>query len=107
MAGGMLERLGYTVLAASDPGEAVGMAAEYRRRDPPAHDRRGHARDERTRPGPEAIRSRRPDVGLLFMSGYTADVIAHRGILEPGTRFLQKPFSRTSLAAAVRDVLDG
>jgi DNA-binding response OmpR family regulator len=40
------------------------------------------------------------------MSGYTADVIAHHGILEPGIEFLQKPFTVQSLAARVRQVLD-
>jgi hypothetical protein len=41
------------------------------------------------------------------MSGYTANVIAHRGILDEGVNFLQKPFSMAALAAKVREVLDG
>ena len=41
------------------------------------------------------------------MSGYTADVIAHRGVLEPGVQFLRKPFSLTKLASKVRKALDG
>jgi DNA-binding response OmpR family regulator len=40
------------------------------------------------------------------MSGYTADVIAHQGMLEPGTQFLQKPFSIRELAAVVQKTLD-
>lgn len=43
----------------------------------------------------------------IFMSGYTAQVIAHHGILDAGIDFLQKPFSVQSLAEKVRDVLDG
>jgi hypothetical protein len=39
------------------------------------------------------------------MSGYTADIIAHHGILDQGTHFIGKPFSRELLAAKVREVL--
>ena len=42
----------------------------------------------------------------LFMSGYTADVIAHHGVLDEGVHFIQKPFSARDLAARVRAVLD-
>jgi FixJ family two-component response regulator len=42
----------------------------------------------------------------LFMSGYTANVIAHHGVLEKGIHFLQKPFSAKTLAAKVREALD-
>lgn len=48
----------------------------------------------------------RPDIKILFISGYTGDAIAHRGILEPGTAFLEKPFTPASLALKVREVLD-
>jgi DNA-binding response OmpR family regulator len=41
------------------------------------------------------------------MSGYTDNVIAGGGVLEPGMAFLQKPFTPRSLAAKVREVLDG
>ena len=47
-----------------------------------------------------------PDLKCLFMSGYTADVIAHHGVLEPGVHFLQKPFSMQDLTAKVRAALD-
>jgi hypothetical protein len=40
------------------------------------------------------------------MSGYTADVIAHRGVLDEGVSFIAKPFSLTTLAEKVREVLD-
>jgi len=42
----------------------------------------------------------------LFMSGYTADIIAHHGVLDEGVHFLQKPFSLPNMAAQVREVLD-
>jgi len=41
------------------------------------------------------------------MSGYTADVVAHRGILDEGVHFLQKPFTPRSLARKARNVLNG
>jgi FixJ family two-component response regulator len=48
-----------------------------------------------------------PEAKRLFMSGYTADVIAHQGILEQGVFFIQKPFSAQDLTAMVRKVLGG
>jgi YesN/AraC family two-component response regulator len=47
-----------------------------------------------------------PDIRIIFMSGYTSDTIAHRGVLEEGVNFISKPFSMSSLAAKVREVLD-
>ena len=47
-----------------------------------------------------------PDIKLLFMSGYTANVIAHQGVLDEGVAFIQKPFSMADLAEKVRGVLD-
>ncbi len=54
----------------------------------------------------EALRSSRPDVKVLFMSGYTDDAISHHGILDPGTHFIQKPFTTDGLLRRVRQVLD-
>ncbi len=49
----------------------------------------------------------RPQLKLLYMSGYTGDAVVHRGVLEDGFPFLAKPFSPEDLATKVRDVLDG
>ena len=49
----------------------------------------------------------KPGLKSIFMSGYTANVIAHHGILDEGIDFLQKPFSVQTLLEKVRDVLDG
>jgi two-component system, cell cycle sensor histidine kinase and response regulator CckA len=47
----------------------------------------------------------RPNLGVLFLSGYTEDTILHQGVLGPGTAFLQKPFTLQNLARKVREVL--
>ena len=47
-----------------------------------------------------------PDLKLVFMSGYTANAIAHHGVLDKGVHFIQKPFSKNDLAKIVRKVLD-
>lgn len=54
----------------------------------------------------DKIREVLPEVVIVFMSGYTADVIATRGIVESGLHFIQKPFTSTSLLRKVRDALD-
>jgi len=47
-----------------------------------------------------------PDMKTLYMSGYTADVIAHRGVLDSAIHFIHKPFSKPELASKVRETLD-
>ena len=47
-----------------------------------------------------------PGLKRLFMSGYTADVIAHHGVLDEGVHFIQKPFSKEDLAAGVSKALE-
>jgi two-component system, cell cycle sensor histidine kinase and response regulator CckA len=51
------------------------------------------------------LRTERPELRVLYMSGYTEDVIAHHGIVEEGIPFLQKPFSIESLSRKVADVM--
>lgn len=54
----------------------------------------------------ERLASVRPGLKYLYMSGYTANVIAHRGVLKEGVHFVEKPFSMKDLATKVREVLD-
>lgn len=105
LARAVLEHRGYTVLAASSPAEALAIVEQYER---PIHllitdvvmpAMNGHQLKER-------IEKYIPNIKVLFMSGYTADAIARRGILESDINFLQKPFSNNSLAEKVREVLD-
>ncbi|MBF0233644.1 MAG: PAS domain S-box protein [Desulfamplus sp.] len=106
MATEMLERLGYTVLAAGTPGEAICLAQEYAGElnllltDVVMPEMNG--RDLAMK-----LLSFYPNIMCLFMSGYTADIIAHHGVLQEGMNFIQKPFSMENLATKVRDTLDG
>jgi two-component system cell cycle sensor histidine kinase/response regulator CckA len=54
----------------------------------------------------ERLAQRRPDLKVLYVSGYTDDAIVHQGQLDPGIEFLQKPFSAEDLSRRVREVLD-
>ena len=54
----------------------------------------------------DQLRTLDPDSKILFMSGYTAEVIAPRGILDEGVCFIHKPFSIKDLAAKVREALE-
>ena len=54
----------------------------------------------------ETVRSIVPGIKTLFVSGYTANVIAHHGVLDEGVEFLEKPFNRQSLLRRVRELLD-
>ena len=47
-----------------------------------------------------------PDLNRMFMSGYTANAIAHHGVLDEGVHFIQKPFSKKDMAKAVRKALE-
>ena len=54
----------------------------------------------------ERLAPRRPDMRILYVSGYTDDAIVREGMLQPGTSFLQKPFTPDTLARRVRELLD-
>jgi PAS domain S-box-containing protein len=103
-AGAALKEYGYHVIEASDGDEAIAVAAEY------AGDIHLLLTDV-VMPGisgkesSERMKEVRPNLKVLFMSGYTADVIAQRGVLDRSVAFLHKPFSPVELAAKVREVL--
>ena len=101
----MLERQGYTVLEAPD-GEA-GLRLAQRHRGV-IHLLLTDVVMPRVggRELAEQLARLRPDVKVLYASGYTDDSVVRHGILESGTAYLQKPFSPESLARKVRDVLD-
>ncbi len=102
----VLERQGYQVLAAGDAAEALTRLAAH---DGPVHllltdvilpgmnGRELHHKAVHTYPG----------LKVLYMSGYTDNVIAHHGVLDEGVNFIQKPFSVQGLGRKVREVLDG
>ncbi len=54
----------------------------------------------------QLVKAHYPDISVLYMSGYTDDVIVHHGVLEQGVCFIQKPFSVQGLLRKVRQVLD-
>jgi two-component system cell cycle sensor histidine kinase/response regulator CckA len=100
----MLEKLGYRVMTAGTPGEAIRLAEEHAGEihllltDVVMPEMNG-------RDLAKKMLSLYPNLKRLFMSGYTADVIAHHGVLDEGVHFIQKPFSRNDLAAKVREAL--
>ena len=54
----------------------------------------------------DKIKKLKPDIKIIFMSGYTDETIVHQGILEAGIEFIQKPFSPNKFAEKVRQILD-
>jgi CheY-like chemotaxis protein len=100
----MLEQLNYKVLAAATPGTALQLAREYGQTidlvltDVIMPEMNGR---ELSR----VIGEFCPTAKILFMSGYTANVIAHRGELDAGMHFITKPFSTGELAVKIRGML--
>ncbi len=101
----ILKTQGYTVVTAANPDEALAVAREFK----------GPIQlmvTDIVMPGmsglqlAERLNPTRPDMKVLFVSGYTNDAIGHQGVLDPGTAFLQKPFTPNALARKVREVLE-
>ncbi|MCP4679164.1 MAG: response regulator [Deltaproteobacteria bacterium] len=100
----MLIRQGYSVLEAADPFHAITLLEENPQVDllltdvimpkMSGKDLLGH------------LKQHAPRLSALFMSGYNDEAIVNRGLLDPATNILQKPFSLVSLAQKVREVLD-
>ncbi len=102
---GLLRGLGYPVLTAENGARALEVLDRH---DGPVHllltdvvmpEMNGRDLFERAA-------EKRPGIQVLYMSGYTDDVIAHRGVLDEGVHFIQKPFTMHLLAAKVREVLE-
>lgn len=101
----ILSRCNYKVLSAQSPSEALRLARAHSGEisllitDVVMPEMNG-------REFADQMKKQYPGIKCLFMSGYTADVIAHRGVLDEGIQFIQKPFSTKGLAAKVREVFD-
>ena len=101
----MLKKFGYTVLTANTPTKAIQLAKENASKihlvitDVVMPDMNGRDLADQL----HILDSERK---ILFMSGYTADVIAHRGVLDEDVCFLHKPFSSKELAGKVREALE-
>ena len=101
----ILEELGYTVLTAKIPSQALRLVEERPIEiellitDVVMPEMNGKELSHQ-------LGKLCPGIKTLFMSGYTANVIAHRGVLDKGVNFLQKPFSAESLAQKVRAALE-
>ena len=54
----------------------------------------------------QLLRTKMPDLKVLFLSGYSPGIVADRGVLAEGAMFLQKPFSAEALETKVRETLD-
>ncbi len=101
----MLQELGYTVLVAGAPSDVHNLIAtndgkiDMLLTDVIMPEMNGRELAER-------LLLYHPGMKCLFMSGYTADIIAHHGVLNDGLNFIQKPFLNHELAAMVRKALD-
>jgi PAS domain S-box-containing protein len=102
----ILTKQGYTVLVANSPAEAVHLAGEQSGKidllitDVVMPEMNGKDLANN-------LQTLYPKLKCLYMSGYTANVIARHGVLDEGMHFIQKPFSLPDLAVKVRKVLDG
>jgi len=102
----ILERLGYTVLTATSPYEAIRIVEEFKQSaihllitDVVMPEMNGLDLSNK-------LLTIDPNLKCLFMSGYTANVIVHHGVLEKGIQFIDKPFSKEDLAIKIRETLD-
>jgi two-component system cell cycle sensor histidine kinase/response regulator CckA len=100
-----LEAAGYRVLAAGDAEEALRVAREY---SGPVH----LLLTDVIMPGVNGaelarqLLEERPDMRVIFASGYTDDILKHRGASAHGNSFLQKPYGTAALETMVREILD-
>jgi len=101
----MLERLGYNVIPASTPEQAISISksnsAEIQLLMTDVVMPSMNGRDLSKK-----ILQSYSKIKCLYMSGYTANVIAHRGVLDEGLYFINKPFSKYELSIKLREILD-
>jgi two-component system cell cycle sensor histidine kinase/response regulator CckA len=99
----LLQRQGYTVLVAANADEAFQLCLREMRLDVLLTDvvMPGASGPELT----DRLIKLRPDLKVVYMSGYTDEVILHHGVLNPGIAFLHKPFTSEALGQKLRDVL--
>ena len=101
----LLEEQGYTVLPANTPRAAINLARDHKETisllitDVIMPEMNGLTLAQ-------SLHLIHPGLKSLYMSGYTADVIAHHGVLDEGVHFIQKPFTLHDLTIKVREVLD-
>lgn len=100
----LLEQLGYTVLAAGSPKEAIALAEMYFEK---IHVLMTDVVMPEMNGQDLALHLQSICTGLkvLFMSGYTSNVIVHHGVLDEGVHFIQKPFSKETLSKKLREVI--
>jgi PAS domain S-box-containing protein len=104
LTGRTLEREGYTVITASSPAAALDQLSQHRG---PVH----LLLSDVVMPGmsgpqlAEMVREQRPDIRIVFMSGYPADVVTARGSLPDSADYLQKPFSSEELLQRIADAM--
>ncbi len=99
-----LEQLGYHMLAAANGKEALALVQAY----PGKIDLLITDVLMPELPGPElaqALLAMRPDLKVIFISGYSDGSLAHDGVLKPGTVLVHKPFTIRALTAKLREVL--
>jgi CheY-like chemotaxis protein len=100
----ILQRLGYSVISCSGLKEAIEQANGH---DGPIHLLLTDVvlPDGNARLLARLLAEERPDIRVLFTSGYAENVIAHHGILDSGVQFIGKPFTVAALANKIREVL--
>ena len=103
MATRLLEELGYTVIQAESPQDAIGVCQKNQSIDLILTDVVMPGMNGREMA--QRIKAIRPDMKVLFMSGYTADIVAQRGIVDEGMHYIQKPLEMRKLNERIRQVL--
>jgi two-component system, cell cycle sensor histidine kinase and response regulator CckA len=102
---GMLQSIGYHVLSAENPAKCIELSEKY------SDDIHLLLTDVimpkmNGKDLYDVLKLKRPGIKVVFMSGYTGEVIGHHGILDEGTYFLQKPFTLTLLSQKVRTAIN-